>query len=168
VHQLIIDFKEGYDSFRREVFCNVLIEFSIPMKLVRLIYETYSRVRIGKNSSDMFPLVNGLKQGDAVTPLLFNFALEYTIRRVKANQDGLKLDSIHQPLVYAGDVNLLGESVYTIVENADSLLVTSKEIGLDVIADKTKFMVLSRGQNAGRSQNIKTDNSPSERMGELK
>ena len=84
--QLFIDFKKAYDSVRREVLCNALIEFGVPKKLVRLIKmcvtETYSRVRVGKNVSDMFPVRNGLKQGDALSPLLFNFALEYAIRRV--------------------------------------------------------------------------------------
>ena len=59
---------------------NILIEFGIPMKLVGLIKmclnETYSRVRVGKNLSDMFPIRNGLKQGDALSPLPLNFALE--------------------------------------------------------------------------------------------
>jgi len=73
VHQLFIDFKKAYDSVRREVLytrCKILIEFGIPRKLVRLIKmsltETYSRVRVGKNVSDRFPITNGLKQGDAL------------------------------------------------------------------------------------------------------
>jgi hypothetical protein len=77
VHQLFVDFKKAYDSVRREVLYNILIEFGIPMKLVRLIKnETYSKVRIGKHLSDNFPIQNGLKEGDALSPLLFNFALE--------------------------------------------------------------------------------------------
>ena len=79
VHQLFIDFKKAYDSVRMEALYNILMEFGIPKKLIRLIKmcltETYSRVRVGKNLSDMFPIRNGLKQ-----PLLFNFALEYAIR----------------------------------------------------------------------------------------
>jgi hypothetical protein len=76
VHQLFIDFKKAYDSFRREVLYNILIEFGISMKLVRLIKacvtEKYSRVRVGKNLSDRFSVRNGLKRGDALALLLFN------------------------------------------------------------------------------------------------
>jgi len=76
----------------------------------------------------MFPIRNGLKQGDALFPLLFNFNLGYTIRRVQVNQDGLKLNGTHQILFYADDVNILGGNVHTIKENAEALLLASKEM----------------------------------------
>ena len=66
MHQLFIDLKKAYDSVRREILYNILLEFGIPMKLVRLIKmlltETYSRVQVDKNLSDMFPIRNGLKK----------------------------------------------------------------------------------------------------------
>jgi len=131
VHQVFIDFKKAYDSSRREVFYNILIESGIPMKLIRLIKmylsETYDRVRLGKRLSDVFPTRNGLKQGDALSPLLVKFALEYAISSVQESHDGLKLNGTNQLLVCADDINVLGGSVYTIKENAESLVVASKK-----------------------------------------
>ena len=80
----------------------------------------------------------------------------------------MKLNGTHQLLVYADDVNRLGGRVCTIKENAEALIVASKETGLEVNADKTKYMVVSRDQNTGRSHNIKTDNSSFERVEEFK
>ena len=159
-------------QFRREVFSNIVIEFGIPMKLDGLIVmhlnETYSRVRVGKNLSDMFPVKSGLKQGNALSPLLFNFALEYVIRSIQVNQDGLKLNGTRQLLVYVDDVNILGGTTYTIKKSTEALVIASKENGLDVNADKTKYMVMSQDQNAGQSHNMKIDNSSFERLEEFR
>jgi hypothetical protein len=78
VHQLFVDLKKVYDSFRKEILYNNLIQFGGPMKLLRLIKtclnETYSKVQIGNYLSHNFLIQNGLKQGDPLSPLLFNFA----------------------------------------------------------------------------------------------
>ena len=100
--------------------------------------------------------------------MLFSFSLQLTIRRVQVNQDGLKLNGTHQLLAYADDVNILGGSVHTVKENVKALIVASKETGLEVNADKTKYMVMSRNQNAGQSHSMKIDNSSFERVEELK
>jgi hypothetical protein len=75
------------------------------------------------------------------------------------NQDGLKLNGTHQLLAYADDVNILGGSVHTVEENAEALVVATKGIGLEINADKTKYMIMSRDQNVRRSYIVKTDNS---------
>ena len=80
------------------------------------------------------------------------------------NQDGLKLNGTHQLLAYADVVKILGGSVHTVKENAEALVVATKEIGLEVNADKTKYMIMSRDQNAGRSHSMKTDNSSIEKF----
>jgi retron-type reverse transcriptase len=69
--------------------------------------ESYYRVRIGKNLFDKFSFENGLKQGDALSPLLFNLAFDYAIRRVQENQGRLILIGTHQLLAYADDVNIV-------------------------------------------------------------
>jgi hypothetical protein len=98
------------------------------------------RYSSGKHLSDSFPIQNGLKQGNA---------LEYAIMKVQENQVWLKLNGTHQLLAYADDVNLLGDNIDTINKNTLTLIDASKEVGLQVNVEKTKYMLVSRGQNAG-------------------
>jgi len=94
--------------------------------------------------------------------MVFNFAVEYAIR--KANQEGLKLNNTHQPLVYADDVNIQGTDTHTIKKNTEALVVTSKGIGLEVNAKENKYMGVSQDQNAGQSHNKKIGNKSFERV----
>jgi hypothetical protein len=79
--------------------------------------------------------------------LLFNFALDYAIRKIQGSQVGLKLNGIHQLLVYPADVNLLGGNIDTIKKNTSTLIDANKEVGLEVNTEKTKYMWLSCHQN---------------------
>jgi hypothetical protein len=120
--------------------------------------ETYSKVRIGKHLSDKFPIQDGLKQRDALSSLLFNFALQYAVRNVQESQAELKLNVTHQLLVYADDVNLPGDNIDTIKKNTETLTDSSKDVGLEIKSEKTKYMLLSRHQNAVKIHDIKTAN----------
>ena len=80
----------------------------------------------------------------------------------------MKLNGTHQLLAYADGVNILGGSIHTVMENAEALLAVTREIGLEVSADKTKYMVMSRDQNAGRIHSVRIDNSTFERVEEFK
>ena len=130
--------------------------------------ETCSRVWVGKHWSVLLPVKNDLKRGDVLSPLLFTYASEYAISRVQLNQDGLEWNGTHQLQVYADDVNILGGSIHAIKKNTEALLVASKQTGLEVNADRNKYMVMSRDHNAGWSHNIKFDISVLEMVQQFK
>ena len=80
----------------------------------------------------------------------------------------MKPNGTHQLLAYADDVNILGGSIQTLKENAEAVVAATREIGLEVSADTTKYMVMSRDRNAGRNHSVRIDNSTFERVGEFK
>jgi hypothetical protein len=111
-----------------------------------------------------------LKLGDALSPLLFNIALEYTTRRVQENQEGLNLNGTHQLLSYADDVNIrvVGENIDTIQKNKEAVLDAGKEVGLEVNPEKTKYILRPPYQKTGQRHCIKKANSSFEDMVTLK
>jgi hypothetical protein len=121
-----------------------------------LIYEISQVDRNGfKHLSDSFPIQNGLKQGDALSPLLLNFNLEYGVRKVQENRVGLKLNGTHQLLAYTDDVNLLGDNIDTITKNTETLIDASEVVGRDINVKKTKYMSLPECRSKPGHKNSK-------------
>jgi hypothetical protein len=104
--------------------------------------ESYSEVRIGENLSDAVHIQMYLKQPNSLSLMLFNFSLEYPIRKVQENQKGLEFIGTHELLVYADDVNVMGGSINNLKESR-TLSEVSREVGLEVSTEKTKYMVAS-------------------------
>ena len=98
--------------------------------------------------SSSFSIENDLKQGDALSPLISNYAQEYVIRKVQETNLGLYMNGTHQD--YDDDANLIGNDIRTIESNADELLNACKDIGLAVNTWKTKYMEIVNSQNGRR------------------
>jgi sorting nexin-29 len=110
--------------------------------------ETYCKVLISKHLSDNFPIQNGLKQGEALWPLVFSFAFEYAIRKVQKNQVKVKVYGTHQLLVYADDLNSLGDNI---TKHTGALPDASKEVDIQVNTENRKYMLMSHHQNGGKN-----------------
>jgi hypothetical protein len=113
------------------------------------LIEVHSKVCRGKDLSDAFPILNGVTQGDSLSPLILNFSLEYATRNVQENEEGLELNETHQLQVHADAINILGVNIHTTEKNREAFLESGKEVGLDVNTEKTKYTVVSLHRSVG-------------------
>jgi len=112
LHMVFVDYKQAYDSVNREQLCEALKTFGIPLKIIKMVQlcnsETYSKVKLGNEMSMAFKIKSGLRQGDAMSPILFNMALESVVREM-SNGDAW---SPHRGLLlaYADDIIITGNT----------------------------------------------------------
>jgi hypothetical protein len=99
---------------------------------------------------------------------LFFFFFEYVIRKVQENQVGLELNGTHQLLIYADDITLLGDSIESMSESTELLLEASRDVGLEINAEKTQYMIMSHHLNSGQNQNIRIANELFENVAKFK
>jgi len=103
--------------------------------------ETRYQVRVDCTLSEEFEVITGIKQGDALSPILFNIALEKVIRSVQSNKLGINIGKTTLDVLgFADDLNLVGENKEIIVRNAKTLIQEAKKIGLEINEEKTKVI----------------------------
>ena len=158
VHQLFVDFKQAYDSLDRHAFYVIMEELGIPMKLIRLtkatLTDTRCKVLIQNALSDPFDIDTGFKQGDGLSTLLFNLALEKVVRAMSINWNGTIFNTSKQLTAFADNTDLLCRGVLKLKESLVEMDEEAKKVGLIVNESKTKYLVIDRSQGSRIGQNI--------------
>lgn len=156
IHSLFVDFAKAYDSIDRPTLYRILTRFKIPQKLVRMVEvatrESRMTVRVGASLTDEFDVVTGLRQGDALSPMLFNLALEHAIRKVNTLSGGVWLNGQHRVIGYADDLALLGERKQHVIDALNCLQQEASRIGLRVSHEKTEYLHMRRYKNVRRKR----------------
>lgn len=153
VHILFIDFKKAYDCIHRESLLNVLRQLKSSQKLINLIkvniLHTEIKIKVDNIVSKGIPVSTGLRQRDALSPILFNIALEKIIRESRIEENKVRLDGcLIEVLAYGDDIVILVENKENLKEQAIKLLDTAKRISLKINAEKTEYMIVQRRELA--------------------
>ncbi|KAE9540045.1 hypothetical protein AGLY_005297 [Aphis glycines] len=168
-NKCLSDYKQAYDSIDREILWKILKNFGLPNKLINMIKlcntNISSRVKVNNEISSPFTINSGLKQGDAMSPALFNMALESVIRKIPRTET-LNPDEGNILLAYADDIVVIGNSQESIQSTVEELMKIGKYIGLTINSGKTKYMMLKRG--GGDHNNLQVGNNIFEQVQEFK
>lgn len=135
----------------------ILTRLGIPKKsvnLVRVCLKDRNRIKLNNQMSKTFNIHSGLKQGDALSFLLFNLILEHIIKEMQKDEDSRQLNDITQLLTYADDVALLEDNKETLINNTKTLLDKTKELGLQISVEKIKYMIIDKIQNIQNNENL--------------
>ncbi|CAG9130045.1 unnamed protein product [Plutella xylostella] len=159
IHSLFVDFTKAYDSIDREALFTILRNFKIPAKIVSMVEvatrESRMKVRVGGELTDEFAVVTGLKQGDALSPMLFNLALEHVLRGVLELDFGLQLNGKHKVVGYADDLAVLGKTAEEVRKAAKLLDTEAGKIGLRINRGKSEYLHMKRYKDkSGRRQDL--------------
>lgn len=173
LHQLFIDFKQAYDSIIRVELWNAMAELGIPKKLINLtkacVEGSTSAVRVEGKLSTFFTINSGLKQGDALSPLLFNIVLESSVRRANTETLLFRNRGPRIILAFADDIDIVGNTTIDVKEEFMNLENTAKEVGLRINENKTKYMATTRTERRDRiGQNVTMDQYNFERVQHFK
>ena len=150
---LFVDYIQAYDSINRQSLWKSMEKLGVPAKITRMIRACvqYSKcmVKFHGQLSKAFMINTGLKQGDELSPMLFNIALEEVVRKALNTGIGVKLQESKtiKLIAYADDIVLLSESESDLQDMAEALMDESKQMGLVINEVKTKYMILSRKNN---------------------
>jgi Reverse transcriptase (RNA-dependent DNA polymerase) len=143
-HHLFIDFKSAYDTIDRDQLWQIMHEYGFPDKLTRLVKATMDRVmcvvRVSGTLSSPFESRRGLRQGDGLSCLLFNIALEGVIRRARIDTSGTIFRKSVQLLGFADDIDIMARNFETMAATYIRLKAEANRIGLAINASKTKYM----------------------------
>ena len=150
VWNVFIDFSQAYDSIHRKSLWHILESFGVPNKLIKLLQACYSstrgKVRIGGQLSEEFEITSGLKQGCPLSTILFNFVLEWVMRRTPAPPDPVTIDGMScDRFGYADDVDMLGEQFHPRDAHVNIFRSKGRRVGLEACEKKTKAMEVGRG-----------------------
>jgi sorting nexin-29 len=144
-HHLFIDFKTAYDKVNRNQLYKAMLEFGIPLKVVRLTQAmmegTTAKVKVQNELSESFHIQNGLRQGDALACILFNIALEKTIRDANIYQRGNIFYKSVQILANADDIDIISRFLKSLQEATIALDRAARKMGLEINQARTKYMI---------------------------
>lgn len=151
LHHLFIDFKQAYDSVGRQALWQAMHELQIPSKYIRMVRASIAnskgRVRIQNDLSNAFGISCGLRQGDGMSPLLFNIVLEWVIRKAQVNTRGTIVNKSTQILAYADDIDVVTRNIRDLERNFLEIQEAAGHMGLKINQSKTKYMKMTSNPN---------------------